>query len=201
MSREIASLWNVFLNSKLFLFLSTPKTYKQQYLTQLCQKCPSRQPIFNLAFQNAPNIAICLYTIRPYRSVLWAVSFMSGIFPHPREILGGSLNKYPVIPRPGRYPALSQHRHHCRDLTRGPYFRLRFPTVPPTNPTTRLGFPLCGLWVAFAATTNRTCCQNDHSHPSLKGGSWFHQINATQEHFKLNFIHKFDFNRYQRWKN
>ena len=44
------------------------------------------QPIFNLAFQNAPNIAICLYTIRPYRSVLWAVSFMSGIFPHPREI-------------------------------------------------------------------------------------------------------------------
>ena len=37
MSREIASLWNVFLNSKLFLFLSTPKTYKQQYLTQLYQ--------------------------------------------------------------------------------------------------------------------------------------------------------------------
>ena len=103
--QRIGSLWNIFLNLKLFLLVSTAGTYKQQYSLQLCHPgTKSVQPIQSYS-------AICLLHSLHHPSISFrfmsCIVFVQQLLPtHPREIQGGSLNKCPVIPRAGRYPGV-----------------------------------------------------------------------------------------------
>ena len=175
-SREIASLWNVFLNLKLFLLVSTAETYKQQYLIQTLpprdQKCPTHtilQPTttrWTQQFAFTPSVHIVPF-YELYRFCPAPSSHTSEGDPR-RKPQQMSCN--PKSRQISWGPDIDTTGFAAGIWREGPISACGPLPLPPTNLTTRLGFPLCGLWAAFAPTTNTTCCQNDHFS--------FHQLNT-----------------------